>query len=293
MPQEDLPSERKVYLFSDVKNHVSNEKLKKMIDISEKLFSISIENKDQVINEITAYVGENKEENYVYIYDLLLYFPTIRSKKEDLFKQILSSILTKCPFFAEIIYENATNYFYESFRTSLYLTYQSTFLSIIKKDRNLYSKLSKLKSLQSLEIIFDNNDDGILNYLSNDDIQSFLDFLSKNPCYNIKSSIGDTPYTMDPLEIYIHPSLLDFALFNGSVKCSKYLLMNGCEFSKYSPQFIIASGKMEIIRIAQQYNLDFNYTILPSILYHHYYISDWLLLNYSCEYLQIFSFISL
>lgn len=71
-------------------------------------------------------------------------------------------------------------------------------------------------------------------------------------------------------------TLTEYAAFYGSVKCFKYLLINECKLDK-AAKYAVAGSNSEIIHICQQHKATFDGSLLLSIRYHRWEITEWLL----------------
>ena len=124
-----------------------------------------------------------------------------------------------------------------------------------------------------------NDDSQVFNFLRNDSIDQFVSFLFDNPTFDIRKyqSTEGTIYQLYFLTSSI--SLLDFCCLFGSIKCFKYLLVNGCKPTKTTCTYAVKGGNNEIIASFQQQNNTFRHCLKASIQYHRYDITDWIIQN--------------
>lgn len=81
------------------------------------------------------------------------------------------------------------------------------------------------------------------------------------------------------------PTYLQIAAFFGSIRCFKYLLLNGARLDnndfegKTIVHFAVAGGNNEIIRILHQMNISFSGTLQVAALFHRNDVFNWILEN--------------
>ena len=132
--------------------------------------------------------------------------------------------------------------------------------------------------------------------IKEDDLESFIMFSSEpmfdhNILFTTKEfsvfeiHVSDICYTYnyDPFDI----SCMQLMVFFGSVKCFKHAILTG-EFSlKNIQKFAIAGGNSEIIHIMENQGVSFDFCFGVSAKYHRNELSDWLILHYRCEEIDI------
>lgn len=111
----------------------------------------------------------------------------------------------------------------------------------------------------------------IIKIISNDDLVALEDIMTGTIGFDIDERIK-MPFNT---KYYVF-SLIDFAAFKGSIKCFKYLLVNGANLGENTVRYSFYSGNIEIIRILE-HNLDFQYEVIISSAYFHNDIFDWLI----------------
>ena len=84
-------------------------------------------------------------------------------------------------------------------------------------------------------------------------------------------------------------TLLDEAALFGSVKCFKYLLLNGVEISKDTCCYAIAGGNNEIVHLCEQKGMKFEHCLINAIKYHRFDLFEWLILHFSNDRIDVAS----
>jgi ankyrin repeat protein len=124
------------------------------------------------------------------------------------------------------------------------------------------------------------NSQTLVSEIREDNVEG-LKIFSHNPNFSLNSRILATPYLPSP-DLLGHPTLIQVAAFFGSVKCFRWLLSNGADLRTSDRHFVtlaqmaVAGGNIEIIRLCQQYNLDFYATVHFGVKYHRNDIFNWL-----------------
>ena len=117
--------------------------------------------------------------------------------------------------------------------------------------------------------------------LRNDDVNYFKK-LSSSPNFNVDTKIVPNLYALNPL-LQNHPTLIQVAALFGAVECFKFLMLSGADLSVFDkhyirlPDYAIAGGNIEIIRLCQLNGLDFEYSLHTAAKYHRLDIIEWLL----------------
>ena len=116
--------------------------------------------------------------------------------------------------------------------------------------------------------------------IRNDDVDFFRELL-KSPKISVDKRIYPTLYATSPM-LQSHPTLIRVAAFFGSVKTFKFFLFHHADlFARDNklvslPEFAVAGGNIEIIRLCQMNGLDFSSSLHYAALYHRYDILEWL-----------------
>ena len=129
-----------------------------------------------------------------------------------------------------------------------------------------------------------NKENKLLNIVINDENDSFIEYFSNKQkvVYNrIEFEIQKLKPWIVIIEDYI--TLFNLSIFYGSIQILKYLMMNGNSPDSSSHKYSIFSGNFEIIRLLVQSGVKYDLCFFDTIRFHHYEISDWVLLNYECE----------
>ncbi|OHT01771.1 hypothetical protein TRFO_31288 [Tritrichomonas foetus] len=136
--------------------------------------------------------------------------------------------------------------------------------------------------LQHIELIkIGENPDDIPNAIRHDDCDT-LQLLMKTSNFDLNgratSSIYECISFINKKQTYV-----EYAAFFGSIKCFKYLTLNGARFPRYAFEVSLAGGHVEMIRlIAQQQEVEssYNNSCFNTILFHRKELFDWLILNH-------------
>lgn len=125
--------------------------------------------------------------------------------------------------------------------------------------------------------------DSLAECLKSDNIEAFQEYASA-PDFDFNQIIPCTRFE-DNYFSSKRPQLIDYAAYYGSIKCFKFLLLNHAELEYRVvdqltfPQCVIAGGHLEIVRILEQNNCDFNKVLHIAAQYHRNEIFDWLVQN--------------
>jgi ankyrin repeat protein len=166
-----------------------------------------------------------------------------------------------------------------------YIQHNSQSPSFPQIFRNFSDQLDRLQSenWQQLKKRRDFFSDSQLpiHHIINDDIES-LKNRTILPTVNLNTCI--LPNVFFPADVLLgYPTFIQVAAFFGATNCFRWLLSAGADLQATDRNFItlsqmaIAGGSIEIIRLCQHYNLDFQATIHSSLKYHRNIIFDWLL----------------
>lgn len=116
-----------------------------------------------------------------------------------------------------------------------------------------------------------------------DSLQKFISDPSFKPNSMIKPSIYERFSLMNVFkkERKDDPEngikFIDFAAFFGALKCFKYLLLNGFEFSEMSFNYAICGGISEIIHICEEKKCQSKGSVFYAIQFHRHDILNWLI----------------
>ena len=99
------------------------------------------------------------------------------------------------------------------------------------------------------------NPSKIVNLIQRDDVEELQEIPSQNN-FNFNQTIETSLYERFSFVSEINVSLIDYSAFFGSIKCFKFLLLNGSDL-KNSGKFAVASGNIEIINLCEQNNSSF------------------------------------
>ena len=120
--------------------------------------------------------------------------------------------------------------------------------------------------------------------LKNDDIDQFQE-LSNHPNFSMNWRIR--PSVFEPCQfLQNEPTLIQYAAFHGSLKCFKFLLLNGADLEAEDnagmtlAHFVVAGGNTELVRLIQQRKCDFSGCLQIATRFHRFDIFDWLHFTY-------------
>jgi ankyrin repeat protein len=150
--------------------------------------------------------------------------------------------------------------------------------------RNFARNIAKLakddwKELKSQREFF-KDDKTLISAIRNDDIDGLVEF-SKSPLFNVDDRITPSAHLPSAL-LQCHPTLIQAAALFGSIKCFRFLVLNGADLhaidnnSLSLPQFAVAGGNIEIIRLCEQYGLNFFGALHTAAQFHRNELFYWL-----------------
>ena len=121
--------------------------------------------------------------------------------------------------------------------------------------------------------------DSIQYALSEDNVEELQIFCSK-PCFDINKQLFYSIFS--PHEMLSSASPIEIAAFFGSIKCFKYLLVNGANLNERLSHYSIAGGNLEIVRIySQQQGSNISEAFETAVKFRRVEIFDWLVSNFS------------
>ncbi|EAY17891.1 hypothetical protein TVAG_011170 [Trichomonas vaginalis G3] len=151
---------------------------------------------------------------------------------------------------------------------------------VAKKFPQLYDKVMNSEELFN-QYLEHGCEVGSLEYiLKNDDIDAFM--LYKNSVFNINKIIKRN-YLDFPSTIRQEPSIIQYAVYYGSVKIFKYLIVQNPKldykdkWDHYLQYFAVTSGNIELVRLVQQQNLKFEGYLKIAAQYSKKDIFNWIL----------------
>jgi ankyrin repeat protein len=120
----------------------------------------------------------------------------------------------------------------------------------------------------------------VISWLRNDDVKSLKDFTAHPEvlvAYRVRPECR-VPF----IALFRSATLVQAAASLGAPNCFRFLLANGADLRERDenfttlPQMAIIGGNLEIIRLCEQYHLDFTATLHTAVRYHRYEMFDWL-----------------
>ena len=250
------------------------------------------EDKQKIYDEITSIIEEDKDNQkqlLIYFLLLLIYSISIRPKQADIFCFLISKLLLNFPEKRTILLDNISfNKICEDY----------SFANEVLKLHGFYDHDYETKKETVLSLY---NEESLGYNLIEDNIKYLQDYVNSN--YSEAKEIVLRVNRRCPLNgILKIPiqwracpgdlktkdiNLLDYCCFFGSIKCFKFLKINGFEPGKYIQGMSISGGNLEIIHDIEQMGFSFDYCYEYSIQYHHRAINEWLLSNYKCELISL------
>ena len=108
----------------------------------------------------------------------------------------------------------------------------------------------------------------------NDDVKKIIYSSIDEDFFNSEITLNKGPYAQNI-------SLLDLAAKAGSVKCFKYLLLNGACVSDKTADYAVEGGSLEIVEMCYQEGCDFSNSLKIAIKAHRNDIAEWILSNFA------------
>ena len=122
---------------------------------------------------------------------------------------------------------------------------------------------------------------GSVEYAIAKDDLSVLERLVRTSDFDYDARVYESVFEINwPLQN--RPSLIQFAAFWCSVKCFKFLLVNGARLEEHdyhripTAHIAIAGGNIEIIRIIDQHNIVFAGALQQAAVFHHHDLLSWI-----------------
>lgn len=172
------------------------------------------------------------------------------------------------------------------FKTMCYLereTYSSEMLDQINEnDFETHKKFVKIgKNMNNIAMSIRND--------NLDELQQSL--FEKDFKFNFNEIIPNSVYERCSF-VNLKVTYIEYAAFFGSVKCFKYLLLNGAILTPNIAKFAVGGGNNEIIRICEQKKCDFKDTVQVAIKHHHWEILKWLISTEKIEFDKVNEYIT-
>ena len=110
------------------------------------------------------------------------------------------------------------------------------------------------------------NPSNIVKAIRRDDVEKLQEISSQNK-FDFNQTIEPSLYERFSFVNKRNVSLIDYAAFFGSIKCFKFLLLNGSDL-KNSGKFAVAGGNLEIIKLCEQNHSSFEGSCEAAIEFH-------------------------
>lgn len=148
-------------------------------------------------------------------------------------------------------------------------------INLEKLFQNIKDQVSNENMIETIENIRKGlNTSELATTIRNDDVDT-LQQLSSVENFDFNQIIPSCFYECSSLLSI--SNLIQYAAAFRSVKCFKFLLINGAEINSKLVEFAILGGSPEILRICEQHKCNFDSSLLNSISYHQDIIFDWLI----------------
>jgi len=153
------------------------------------------------------------------------------------------------------------------------------------KDDN-FAKLNELSTLGY-------NRDSIIHPLLCDDVQ-LLKIYHINPAFSVDQKVEPWVHNPFPL-LSSHPTLLMCSAFFGSIRCFKFLLINGADMKLLDNQnlnistYSMTGGCIDIIRMTEQHFPISENFVEDILVYCHHSVLSWMIENQSLESLEFYN----
>ena len=271
-----LPEDRKYKNLSSIIDTNEYKSLKPYIDIVDIIFGDeTCDNAQQIHTQLKQILSEYSNISPIsYCIDSLIHYAIVRPKKRKVFASVLSLLLKELP--EKSIFTISANRFNDPQKYD--------FINEILYSKGVISKDSKRKSTQAILEIYTN---ALELYLKDDNVEQFSQLLLENKDKidnsNLKVKVNSPLIVADKTLEFQGVSQINFCAFYGSVKCFKFLKLNGAQLDEHTAKCCIAGGNKEIIQIAEESGISFDKCFKKSIQYHHLDISEFLLSKYKCE----------
>ena len=122
-----------------------------------------------------------------------------------------------------------------------------------------------------------------LDIVFKDDYEGLIEFLANHPNFKINEIMHPKLGKFFNIASRVCILPINLCCLFGSIRCFKYLYLNGCILKEPINEFSIAGGNYEIIQILNQNYISFDNCLGKSIEFHQYSLSNWLLTNYKIE----------
>ena len=260
------------FLTDSLKEVVSklSENQKEEIDAIESIVNTNEENKENTKEKLFHFIEKRKPENCIsFIIGCIEHATKIRPKERESLLFLLTSVF------------NNFHLNFEIFKRFDVLMNMLQVKNILPSGKYTYKH------------IFDFSEEGTIGRaIFEDNIELLQQLLADHPdegkeeIFYIRNFFPFneqfTKYKANRIEVA--------ALF-GSIKCFKYLMMNGDEINEDTCKFAVAGGNIEIIHLCEQKGLQFEDCLFISTLYHRFEIFEWLNTHFEYEEINLSKFI--
>ena len=267
-----------------------NYQMRNILSLANLIFEITEENLTDTCAKIIHQIKENKERLNYFI-NLIYYSLKVRPKNTKTLSLLITFLSKKYDIKKHLIYliqeDNAIKE--KNFqRRLLFLFVHQDILTL--KDVNLEIDEKKIPLLDSLLTIEERG--SIQYYLKEDSITEFQNYINNDSSFDFKKRIEINSESYLIFITHSHNikesmkneiSMLCFTAFYGSIKCFKYLLLNGCDITDNLGNYAIAGANCDIIHYLEETQFKLDDCFLTCIRYHRNQYIDWLMDRYDIE----------
>ena len=260
------------FLTNSLKEVVSklSENQREEVDVIESIVNINEENKENTKEKVFRFSEKRKPENDVkFIVRCIDHAAYIRPKERESLFSLISSV-------------------FNDFHLDFEIIKMCIFLKNMYQVKNIlpYDRITN-------KHIFDFAEEGTIGRaIFDDNLELFQQLLADNSDEG-KNQVFDIEL-FSPFNFYFNRkevNRMELAALFGSIKCFKYLMINGDEINEETCKFAVAGGNFEIIHLCEQKGLQFRDCLYFSSLYHRFEIFEWLNTHFNYRKIHLYQFI--
>ena len=235
---------------------------KEKIYITESIICVNSSNKEQIKEKVFKFFDDSKEKKPLqYILERINYAASIRPKERQ-------SIL----------------YLFNSIREKFEINFQEFWRYTI-----LQNMLPETSFFITSKHIFDFSEENTIErYIYEDDVDNLQQFLAI-PNTETRQNYFSIEQFFPGIGYFFMKKLsnLEIAALFGSLKCFKFLLMNGEEIKGKICEYAIIGGSYEIVHLCEQKGMKFEKCLNISVQFHRFDLFEWLNSHFNYERLSL------
>ena len=229
------------------------------IDIIESIISINERNKREIQRKVFDFIEKRKIDSCLNaIYNFIEYAELIRPKEIESLDFLVKSIFDHFKKKSENL-SNGSESKYITAKRHNFTERETLERVIFEDDVETLQRLIATKTKKEISEMMINGDSFFNKYINR---------------YNTKLNV------------------LDAAALYGSIKCFKYLLLNGNANNDNTCKCAIAGGNFEIVHFCEQGKLLFEDCLEISVSYHHFDLYEWLSTHFRFDAIPLESYIN-